>query len=638
LRTRPLALRVTPRDRLLASTRLAAHAREIGGLVRSLEPDIVAAWGTRSAIACRMLLHSPRAVSFQHNDFLRGRATAWLVRWAASGFALVTVPSHAVAVDLDPSGRLGDRLRVINPGVDLTQFDVRSAPTGPPEVLMVGALTRWKRVDLALEVCALVRRERPDVRLRVLGEAIGESDAGFLAELRERTRRPDLAGAVEFAGAVEDVPAELVRATCLLHCAPREPFGIAVLEALAAGRPVVAPAAGGPAEVVDGACGILYPPGNAPAAARAVLELVDDPQRAARMGAAGREHARRHFRHEASQAAFAEALRPLIGAGRGFGGARAGLAPAGLAPAGELSLVTVTHNSAAPVRRLLRSVERHLPGVPVIVVDCRSEDETVEVARASPSALVIALDSNVGFGAACNRGLAKVGSAISALVNPDVELIDHSLLGLAAEAARRDLPERLLAPLVLLRDGTRQDSVHPMPTSAADLLRSLVPPVLLPGRLGAAAAPWRADAPRPVGWAIGCALVACTETFRRLGPFDEGFFMFGEDLDLGLRAARSGVRTWFWPECRVVHDGAHSTLPAYGDEPFELLARARHTAVERRLGRSRAAIDDGAQALTFASRRTLKRAIGMPSVRERRQLAALAALHGKRRATAHELP
>jgi GT2 family glycosyltransferase len=126
-----------------------------------------------------------------------------------------------------------------------------------------------------------------------------------------------------------------------------------------------------------------------------------------------------------------------------------------------------------------------------------------------------------------------------------------------------------------------------------------------------------------VGWAVGCALVARTDTLATLGPFDERIFMYGEDLELGLRAAEAGVQTWFWPSARVIHGRAHATGAAFGGEPFELLARARHDAVARRLGAGRAGIDDVAQALTFASRIALKRALGRSTWRERAQLHAL---------------
>jgi GT2 family glycosyltransferase len=233
----------------------------------------------------------------------------------------------------------------------------------------------------------------------------------------------------------------------------------------------------------------------------------------------------------------------------------------------------------------------------------------------------IALDENVGFGRGCNIGVAAVTAPVTALVNPDVELLDDSLLELADEALRS--PERLLAPLVLNSDGSRQDTVHPRPTSPPDLARVLVPPELTPRRAGLSIAPWRSDHPRRVGWAVGCAVAARTDTLRRLGPFDERIFLYYEDLDLALRAGEQGIETWFCPSARVLHHRAHSSDKEFGGEPFELLARARRDVVARRLGPRRAGLDDAAQAATFASRIVSKRLLGRPALRERRQLQAL---------------
>jgi glycosyltransferase involved in cell wall biosynthesis len=80
---------------------------------------------------------------------------------------------------------------------------------------------------------------------------------------------------VRFLGRVDPHTA-LAGAHVLLHCADREPFGLVLVEALAAGRPVVAPAAGGPAEIVTEACGRLYPPGDVDAAAAALTALLAD--------------------------------------------------------------------------------------------------------------------------------------------------------------------------------------------------------------------------------------------------------------------------------------------------------------------------------------------------------------------------
>ena len=73
--------------------------------------------------------------------------------------------------------------------------------------------------------------------------------------LRARATARTSPGRVNFAGELDDPREALERAWCLLHCADREPFGSVVLQALASGRPAVAPDAGGPAEIVDESCG-----------------------------------------------------------------------------------------------------------------------------------------------------------------------------------------------------------------------------------------------------------------------------------------------------------------------------------------------------------------------------------------------
>src|SRR5581483_7948607 len=182
---------------------------------------------------------------------------------------------------------------------------------------------------------------------------------------------------------------------------------------------------------------------------------------------------------------------------------------------------------------------------------------------------------------------------------------------------------RLCGPLVLGADGRRQDSAHPPPAAWPDVVRALVPPAALPLAPSLPLTPWRAAAPRRVGWLVGCAVIARTSLLARLGPFDERLFLYGEDLDLGLRAAQAGVESWFWPGARVLHHGAHASGRAFGGEPFEALAAARHDVIERRLGAPRARLDDRLQALTFASRVAVKSLLRRPAQRERRQRAAI---------------
>ena len=139
---------------------------------------------------------------------------------------------------------------------------------------MLGALVPWKRADLALEIAARAPRAASSSSPARRSPATATASRARCASAR---RAPDLAGRVTFAGALADPRPALARAHVLLHCADAEPFGMALLEALASGRPVAAPAAAGPLEIVSDGAGRLYAPGDADDGARAVRALLGDP-------------------------------------------------------------------------------------------------------------------------------------------------------------------------------------------------------------------------------------------------------------------------------------------------------------------------------------------------------------------------
>lgn len=286
----------------------------------------------------------------------------------------------------------------------------------------------------------------------------------------------------------------------------------------------------------------------------------------------------------------------------------------------SFAIVVVLHDSAAHLRGLLDSLER-LPERPrVVCVDSGSHDDGAAVARAW-GAEVLALPGDPGFGAANNAGVERVRERVTVLLNPDCLLLDD---GLARLAELADAGDALLAPRLRNADGSLQRSAHPRPGTRASLLAALVPPRLLPRGPRERLEPFRAERPRPVGWAIAACLAARTDVLRRLGPFDPGAFLFYEDLDLCLRARAAGVPTVLHPEIELVHTGAHATGPRLG-EALDLQARRRRAVIGTRLGPRALDRDDRAQALTFV----LRAAVGRDRARNRARLAAL------RRARAH---
>ncbi|MEA2492334.1 MAG: N-acetylglucosaminyl-diphospho-decaprenol L-rhamnosyltransferase [Thermoleophilaceae bacterium] len=591
LPARSLHVRRSRRDRVASVVRMAGHVRELRRLCQDVRPDLLVAWGMRTALAAaaatRRMDDPPRWI-FQHIDFLPGPTIARAIRATAARADRIVCVSQAVARDLDPDGALSERIEVIHCGVDTKRFvPSAAADARHNEALMLGALIPWKRQDLALEIVAIAARELPDLRLRIAGKPLDSHGELLLARLRERAAQPDLAGRIEFSGPLADPTTALQKAGCLLHCSDREPFGLVLVEALASGTPVVATAAGGPAEIVDDSCGALYPPDDAAAGAAALARVLRDRDQ---LAAPARRRAETAFDLTAMQARYADLFRTA---------AQPSIRQ-------SLAFVTVTYNSGPELGRLAASIARHAPGAGLIVVDNASSDDSRAVAEHA-GATLIALDSNRGFGAAANIGVAAVDAPVTVIVNPDVELVDGSIAALAQQAQ----PGRLHAPLLLNPDGGRQDSAHPLPASPATALYSLLPGPALPRPLRRKAEPWRGEKPRRVGWATAACLVAQTDTLKRLGPFDESIFLYAEDLDLGLRA-----ETWFHPEARVVHTRAHSTTREFGGENYELLARQRRDVVRRRLGARRAIVDDVIELMTFADRALLRRLAGRSAQRE----------------------
>ncbi len=270
------------------------------------------------------------------------------------------------------------------------------------------------------------------------------------------------------------------------------------------------------------------------------------------------------------------------------------------------AVVVVLHASRDELARLISTLTARR----LVVVDTGPDDGGAELARAH-GAEVIERRDNPGFGAANNLALERITEDVTVLLNPDTEVPDlHPLVDRA-----RQRPDALHAPRLLNRDGSVQRSAHPLPGTLGAFLPALIHPPVLPRPLRERAEPYRATAPRTVGWAIAACLAANTATLRRLGPFDASIHLFAEDMDLCLRARARGIRTVLHPDLQVTHTGGHSIAR----ERFDELARTRRRVVEANRGRTARRLDDAAQALTFATRALVKR----PNDREKAQLNAV---------------
>lgn len=215
------------------------------------------------------------------------------------------------------------------------------------------------------------------------------------------------------------------------------------------------------------------------------------------------------------------------------------------------SIVTVTFNSARQLRRYW--LPRAVPGdVTWVVVDNASSDDSVEVAR-SGGARVIVLDANRGFSAANNVGLAETRSTYVGFANPDVG-VDYTTLGRLAMIAREC--QALVAPQLLNPDGSLQPNGRCLPYLGSKLMHRLPFETAAKRRYDVVPHGGR---PVHVAWTMGAALCGLASTFRSIGGWDESFFIYYEDAEIGLRAWSDGIPVLIDPRSAWVHGWARET-------------------------------------------------------------------------------
>ena len=213
----------------------------------------------------------------------------------------VLAVSQAVADDwIERMGVPPERISVIHTGIDASPDPdpVRvaalrrawDAPSTTPVVLTVSRLSHEKGIEVLIAAARIVRAVRQDVRFVIVG------DGPKRAELEGTAERLGLSAIVRFVGFLDDVGTALSAAD--LFCLPSHSEGMpnALLEAMAAGRPICATAVGGvPEAIEDDRNGLLVRPGEPDALAGGLIRLMDDPTLARRLAGAAKQTAERRF-------------------------------------------------------------------------------------------------------------------------------------------------------------------------------------------------------------------------------------------------------------------------------------------------------------------------------------------------------
>lgn len=283
--------------------------------------DVIHALSPLSSAAALRQSGLPVVATFHHLTRLRTPMDVLTVPWhnrlerrTFRHVDVVVTPSEVSKADLvEGYGVPPERVRVIPYGVDVPAALVASA-RNPSAILFVGILERRKGLQFLLNAMALLRRDFPQMRLRVVGQ--GPSGP----ELQRLARRLGFGDRIVFLGHVEDLELERLYASSGIFAFPslQEGFGFAPLEAMAHGLPVVTTTAGSLPEVVQDAA-ICVPPGDPEALAGALRRLFEDAPLREALAARGREHVMRAFSWDATAQRLLDLYRSL--AARGGGGA-----------------------------------------------------------------------------------------------------------------------------------------------------------------------------------------------------------------------------------------------------------------------------------------------------------------------------
>lgn len=266
------------------------------------------------AVALRLAGYRHIFISDQHSyharplspplRWLRGIASRLRVLPATQ---LLALSSHIHRRHLE-MGIRPSKTRVLHIGCDLSRFQPATAErrtllrerlgysSDRVVVCYLGRLSPEKGVDVLIRACASLRPAHPSVRLLVVGYGPAEK------QLRNLADELNIMDICLFAGGASD-PVDMYQSSDIFVCPSvwAEGFGYVNIEAMATGLPVVASATGGIADAVqDRQTGLLVPPGDVPALAKTLTELIADPALRHRFGAAGRRRATAEFSLEES--------------------------------------------------------------------------------------------------------------------------------------------------------------------------------------------------------------------------------------------------------------------------------------------------------------------------------------------------
>lgn len=230
----------------------------------------------------------------------------------------------------------------------------------------------------------------------------------------------------------------------------------------------------------------------------------------------------------------------------------------------RVAVVTVSYNSSAQLPGFLDSVAALSPRPRhVVIVDNASSDAAASQAiAAGHGAVLLRLQRNVGYGGAVNEGVRALPRDVEYVLvsNPDVSLTPDSV-GILVAAADRNARAGAIGPRILNPDGTTYPSARSVPSLRTGVGHAVFghPWPTNPWTRSYRGERATASEQRTAGWLSGSCFLVRRSAFDDVGGFDEGYFMYFEDVDLGYRLGLAGWTNLYEPSAAATHVGGLST-------------------------------------------------------------------------------
>jgi glycosyltransferase involved in cell wall biosynthesis len=262
------------------------------------------------AAILRLLTRRPTLVTFLEARLPRRNwiHQAGLAMALANGVDTIISPSHSAAAGLIDAGITAKKITVIHHGIDLARFSATEEARlkarryfgicdAEPLVGLGARFTRMKGHDVLLKAIASLRDRGRRISTIISGKPLFDGERVWHEEIHRLILALGLEDRVTLIGWLDELAPLYAASDVVVHpCTLPDTLPLAVLEAMAAGRPVVASRIGGlPELVINDRTGLLVEPGDHIALADAILELIDDPEKARRFGSNARQRAVESF-------------------------------------------------------------------------------------------------------------------------------------------------------------------------------------------------------------------------------------------------------------------------------------------------------------------------------------------------------